>query len=111
AAPDHRGAQGAGRDDGQGVLMASLTTIGNQLYTGERSVPVVPRRKLWFMVAAIVLIVLALGTVVRGGFVFGIEFTGGSEFRVTGLESASIEPATGAVETIVPDSEARVATL
>ena len=91
--------------------MASLTTIGNELYTGERSLPVVGKRKLWFMVAAIVLIVLALGTVVRGGFVFGIEFTGGSEFRVTGLESASSEPATGAVESIVPDSEARVATL
>ncbi|SFS18750.1 protein translocase subunit secF [Agrococcus baldri] len=91
--------------------MASLTTIGNELYTGERSVPVVPRRKLWFMVTAIILIVLALGTLARGGFVFGIEFTGGSEFRVSGLESAAIEPATGAVESIVPDSEARVATL
>ncbi|WP_206446804.1 protein translocase subunit SecF [Agrococcus sp. KRD186] len=91
--------------------MASLTTIGNELYTGERSIPVVPKRKLWFMVTAIILIVLALGTVVRGGFTFGIEFTGGSEFRVSGLESASIEPATEAVESIVPDSEARAATL
>ena len=34
--------------------MASLTTIGNELYTGERSLPVVGKRKLWFMVAAIV---------------------------------------------------------
>jgi len=91
--------------------MASLTTIGNELYTGERSLPVVPKRKLWFMVAAIVLIVLALGTVVRGGFVFGIEFTGGSEFRVSGLESATTEGATDAVESIVPDSDSRVATL
>lgn len=91
--------------------MASLTTIGNELYTGERSIPVVPKRKLWFMVAAIVLIVLALGTVVRGGFVFGIEFTGGSEFRVVGLESASTETAREAVESILPESEARAATL
>ena len=91
--------------------MASLTTIGNELYTGERSLPVVGKRKLWFMVAAIVLIVLALGTVVRGGFVFGIEFTGGSEFRVAGLEQASVEGATETVEAIVPDTEARAATL
>ena len=91
--------------------MASLTTIGNELYTGERSLPVVGKRKLWFMVAAIVLIVLALGTVVRGGFVFGIEFTGGSEFRVAGLEQASVEGATETVEAIFPDTEARAATL
>lgn len=91
--------------------MASLTTIGNQLYTGERSIPVIPKRKLWFLVVAIVLIVLALGTVVRGGYAFGIEFTGGSEFRVSGLESASTGPATEAVEAIVPDSDARAATL
>lgn len=91
--------------------MASLTTIGNELYTGERSVPVVPKRKLWFMVAAAVLIVLALGTVVRGGFVFGIEFTGGSEFRVAGLTEATTDGATELVEEIVPDSDARAATL
>ncbi|MCH1883059.1 protein translocase subunit SecF [Agrococcus sp. ARC_14] len=91
--------------------MASLTTIGNELYTGERSVPVVPRRKLWFMVTATILIVLALGTVVRGGFVFGIEFTGGSEFRVSGLEQATTEGAAETVEAIVPDTEARVATI
>ena len=62
--------------------MATLTTIGNELYTGERSVPVVQKRKLWFLIAGAVVVLLALGTVLRGGFVFGIEFTGGSEFRV-----------------------------
>ncbi|WP_413319839.1 protein translocase subunit SecF [Agrococcus sp. 1P02AA] len=91
--------------------MASLTSVGNQLYTGERSIPIVPKRKLWFMVVGIVLIVLALGTLVRGGFVFGIEFTGGSEFRVTGLEAASTEGATEVVESVVPDSDSRAATL
>ncbi|WP_347757354.1 protein translocase subunit SecF [Agrococcus sp. ProA11] len=91
--------------------MASLTTIGNQLYTGERSIPIVPKRKLWFTVVAAVLIVLALGTIVRGGFTFGIEFTGGSEFRVTGLESASTEGVPETIDGIVPDSAVRVATL
>ncbi|WP_405216374.1 protein translocase subunit SecF [Agrococcus sp. Ld7] len=91
--------------------MASLTTIGNELYTGQRSVPVVPKRKLWFTVTAVILIVLALGTIVRGGFTFGIEFTGGSEFRVAGLESASTEGVQETLDSIVPDSAVRVATL
>lgn len=89
--------------------MASLTTIGNELYTGERSLPIVQKRKLWFLVAAIVLIVLALGTVARGGFVFGIEFTGGSEFRVSGVSEPSTAAATEAVEQVVPDSDTRAA--
>jgi preprotein translocase subunit SecF len=91
--------------------MASLTTLGNELYTGERSIPVVPKRKTWFIVTAVILIVLALGTVVRGGFVFGIEFTGGSEFRVSGLESPSVDGATETVEAIVPETEARAAAI
>jgi preprotein translocase subunit SecF len=91
--------------------MASLTTLGNELYTGERSIPVVPKRKLWLSIAAGFLILLALGTVLRGGFVFGIEFTGGSEFRVAGLSQATVDGAAEAVESVVPEAEARIATL
>ncbi|GAA1418390.1 protein translocase subunit SecF [Agrococcus citreus] len=91
--------------------MANLTTIGNELYTGQRSLPIVPKRRFWLSIAAGILIVLAIGTVLRGGFVFGIEFTGGSEFRVAGLTDASTDGASEAVESVVPDSEARVATL
>lgn len=91
--------------------MANLTTIGNELYTGQRSLPVVPKRRFWLSIAAGILILLAIGTVLRGGFVFGIEFTGGSEFRVAGLTDASTDGASEAVESVVPDSEARVATL
>lgn len=89
----------------------SLTTFGNSLYTGERSVPVIPKRRLWFSIAIGVLLVLALGTVVRGGFVFGIEFTGGSEFRVTGVSDTSDAPAIDAVASVVPEADARAAGL
>jgi preprotein translocase subunit SecF len=91
--------------------MASLTTVGNQLYTGERSLPVVAKRKMWMLIAVGILVVLALGTVLRGGFVFGIEFTGGSEFRVTGLTAASTDGAEEAVLEVIPEGEARVVTL
>ncbi|RWR24878.1 protein translocase subunit SecF [Agrococcus lahaulensis] len=91
--------------------MASLTSVGNELYTGERSLPVVAKRKLWLSIAVGILIALALGTIIRGGFVFGIEFTGGSEFRVTGISEASADGAAEAVEAIAPDAEARAVTL
>ncbi len=87
--------------------MATLTTIGNELYTGERSVPVVQKRRLWFLIAGAVLVLLALGTVLRGGFVFGIEFTGGSEFRVSGVADTSDGPALDAVASVVPEADAR----
>lgn len=87
--------------------MASLTTIGNELYTGERSFPVVPKRRLWLSIAVGVLLVLALGTILRGGYVFGIEFTGGSEFRVEGVAGASNQVALDAVAEVAPESDAR----
>jgi len=44
----------------------------------------------------------------RGGYTFGIEFTGGSEFRVSGVQSTDQSPAIGAVASVVPDIAPRV---
>ena len=91
--------------------MASLTQIGNELYTGERSVPVIAKRRTWFVAAAAIIALLALGTLLRGGFVWGIEFTGGSEFRVQGVAGPDTALAIGAVEDVVPGADARAASL
>lgn len=73
--------------------MSMLTRFGNGLYTGERSIDIVGRSKLWYGIAA-VLLLLAIGfTALRGGFVFGIEFRGGSEFRVSQAELVVEDPA------------------
>ena len=64
-----------------------ITQFGNQLYTGEKSYPFVAKRKTWFIIAAVLMIVCIVGTIARGGFQLGIEFTGGSEFRVTGVQT------------------------
>ncbi|SDH11494.1 protein translocase subunit SecF [Agrococcus jejuensis] len=77
--------------------MASLTQFGNRLYTGETSFPFVARRKTWFLVALVVLVVCVVGPILRGGFEFGIEFRGGSEFRVTGIEQVDEQAAQDAV--------------
>ena len=63
--------------------MSMLTRLGNGLYTGDKSIDFIGRRRTWYLIAA-VLLLLAIGvTALRGGFVFGIEFRGGSEFRVS----------------------------
>lgn len=63
--------------------MGRFSKFGNSLYTGERSIDFVGRRKIWYSIAAVTLLLSVLLPVLRGGFHFGIEFRGGSEFRVS----------------------------
>jgi len=94
--------------------MSMLTRVGNDLYTGARSFDFVGKRTLWYAIGAAVIILAIVFTALRGGFVFGIEFRGGSEFRVTG-SSAAIEGtaaatsiAVDAVEEVVAGANPRV---
>lgn len=81
--------------------MSRYSDFGNQLYSGERSINFVGRRKLWYIVAA-VLVTLAISlTAARGGFNFGIEFRGGSEFKVTGTTSQQESLAAPAVQAVI----------
>lgn len=91
--------------------MASLTSFGNDLYTGARSVNFVGRRRIWYLISTILVLVSIAGPVVRGGFNFGIEFTGGSEFVVSGVPGGDQAIATSAVSSVVPDVAAKVSTL
>ena len=63
--------------------MSRLTTFGNALYTGEKSFDFVGNRVRWYLIGATIVILAIVLTILRGGFVFGIEFRGGSEFRVS----------------------------
>ncbi|MFD1723033.1 protein translocase subunit SecF [Amnibacterium endophyticum] len=68
--------------------MAGLTSFGNDLYTGARSIDFIKRRRLWYLVSGIaVILAIVLPTLVLPqigrGFQFGIEFTGGSQFTIT----------------------------
>ncbi len=62
--------------------MASFSQFGNDLYTGKRSFDFVGRRRIWFTIAIVGVLLSIFIPVVRGGFQFGIEFRGGSEFTV-----------------------------
>ncbi|MEV4499407.1 protein translocase subunit SecF [Micromonospora arborensis] len=55
--------------------------LASRLYNGEAGLNVVGRRKLWFGVAG-VLILIALLSIGLRGFSLGIEFAGGNSFQV-----------------------------
>jgi preprotein translocase subunit SecF len=62
--------------------MGKFSRLGNALYSGERSVDFVGRRRLWYALSGVIILVSLLGLQVRG-LDLGIEFVGGSEYRVT----------------------------
>ncbi|PWU51506.1 protein translocase subunit SecF, partial [Micromonospora globispora] len=55
--------------------------LASRLYRGEADLNIVGRRKLWFGVAAALVLVAVLSFAVRG-FSLGIEFAGGNSFQV-----------------------------
>lgn len=88
--------------------MSKLREIGNQLYSGERSFDFVGRRKVWYIAGAIAVIVAILLPIARGGFNFGIEFRGGSEFRLTNSQGLPQTLARDVIQDIVPGVQVNV---
>jgi len=91
--------------------MSKMREFGNQLYSGERSFNFVGRRKIWYTVAAVAVILSIALPVLRGGFNFGIEFRGGSEFRLTNSQSLQQSVAVDAVHSVVPAAQVTVTTV
>ena len=61
--------------------MSKFGDLGGKLYRGEVSYNIVGRRKTWYIVSALILL-LALGGIFFRGLNLGIEFKGGAEFYV-----------------------------
>lgn len=91
--------------------MASFSQFGNDLYTGARSINIVGRRKLWYTISAVLIVISIVGPILRGGFNFGIEFTGGSEFVVSNVSDTSQTLATDAVQAVDPNTVPKVSRL
>jgi len=90
------------------MAASRLTRFGNDLYTGAKSFDFVGRRRIWYAIAAVLVLISVVLPLVRGTWVFGIEFTGGSEFQVTEPASLSQTTAEDAVYSVVPDASPRV---
>jgi len=88
--------------------MASFSKFGNDLYTGARSYNIIGRRRIWFSIAG-ALVLIAILVPVFKGFNFSVEFSGGSEFTVSGLAAnPSQSIATKAVGKVVPGEVPKV---
>jgi len=104
-------------------MASGLTRFGNDLYTGERSVPFIRLRWIWLTIAAALMLIALAVPFVRGGgdypagFNFGIEFRGGSQFQVSdasipdGADEPDTTLAEEAVHSVVPSAVARVSTV
>ncbi len=65
----------------------SFAALGNDLYTGARSVPVVQKRNRFYVGSGLLVLLAVIGLVVQG-LNLGLEFRGGSEFRVSGTQTS-----------------------
>ena len=61
--------------------MGKFSRLGNELYNGRKSIDFVGRRPLWYAVS-ITFIAVAVAVIIVKGLNFGIEFTGGTQYRV-----------------------------
>ncbi len=75
--------------------MSKLSGLGGRLYRGETSIDFIGRRRRWYAVSAL-FILLSIGALSIQGLHLGIEFKGGSSFTVS-KAGASIEDARSAV--------------
>ncbi|MEY2672925.1 MAG: hypothetical protein RLZZ508_802 [Actinomycetota bacterium] len=71
--------------------MSKLGAFGARLYRGEVSFDFVGRKKLWYTLSGVILILAAIGLFGRG-LNLGIEFKGGAEFQVVS-QTDSVEAA------------------
>lgn len=75
--------------------MSSLAGIGGRLYRGEKSIDFIGKRRRWYAISGI-LVIASLFALSVQGLKLGIEFKGGSSFRVTN-SSVTVEAARAAV--------------
>jgi preprotein translocase subunit SecF len=62
--------------------MGKFSRLGNDLYSGQKSIDFVGRRWLWYGISGAIVLVAVAGLYFKG-INYGIEFTGGAEYRVS----------------------------
>ncbi|MBM3687234.1 MAG: protein translocase subunit SecF, partial [Actinobacteria bacterium] len=92
--------------------MSRSSSLGDRLYRGESGVDFVGRRRTWFIISG-VLILISLGALGIRGLNLGIEFQGGAVFSVPNATCSVVDArevasaATGA-EAIVTETGAGI---
>ena len=91
-------------------MSTTFATFGNDLHAGRRILPIVSRRRTWYLISVVVVVLLGALAVVRGPNL-GIEFTGGSEFQIAGVADTEQSSAREVVREHLPDNEPKVTQL
>ena len=82
-------------------------SLASRMYHGETSFDIVGRRRLWFTISAL-LVLISLVSLVVPGLNFGIDFKGGAVFRVqptTEVTEAQVREAVGPAAEVVQVTE------
>ena len=90
--------------------MRSMNELGNDLYSGKTSFPFVGRRRVWFVIAILLVIGSALVPLFRP-IQPSIEFTGGAQFTIESPADRNQNIATTAVHTVLPAITTKVTTV
>lgn len=61
--------------------MAKRSSLAHRLYSGEVSLGLIPHRRRWYILSAVLVVLCFLSLGVRG-LTLGIEFSGGTDFQV-----------------------------
>ncbi|GIG20409.1 protein-export membrane protein SecF [Cellulomonas chitinilytica] len=91
-------------------MAAGFAQWGNDLYAGRRSYDIVGRRRIWFTISTILVILSAI-LLIKPGLNPGIEFRGGSQFIVSGVPNADEQLAIDTVKSIAPEESPEVTAL
>ena len=68
--------------------MINFAALGNDLYTGKRSIDFVGRYKRWYALSGVFFLIAIIGLVWHG-LNLSLEFRGGSEFRVSSVANSA----------------------
>lgn len=91
--------------------MGKYSRLGNDLYSGRRSIDFIGRRWLWYAMSAVI-VLLAISGLTFKGLNFGIEFTGGAQYSVATTPSQSMadELRAAVAGTGIPDASSPIVT-
>lgn len=78
--------------------MSKMGSIGQRLYRGDISYNFIARKKFWYALSAILLLISVGGLLFRG-LNFGIEFTGGADYSIPNA-TCSVEQARSTSESL-----------
>jgi preprotein translocase subunit SecF len=80
-----------------------MSSVLRRMYSGDGGFDFVDRRRTWYLVALVCLLI-ALGSFLIRGFNFGIEFSGGNSFVIPAKNGVTLSE----VSTVVADAGAEV---